>query len=223
MEAYSKVTDCILNVIQCDTRPEMLPAQVTACGASQTTIWYVCGWLTECAERSSVTQDAQACRRNVAKWVQIYLPTANRMHHANNFALPVGGESSQSVAISELIASAPKQIFALVPDEAKQSSDGNSENDLLKLEEIQWVLDDSCVHLLWITALDHSIWNSSCTICLNWCHAPRIGTIGINYGKKDKNPIDQVSFYLTSADTVATKMETQHVSLLIPKVVPISN
>jgi len=140
MEAYSKVTDCILNVIQCDTRPEMLPAQ------------------------------------NVLKDLR-----SRRMHkHVGEMLL--SGESSQSVAISELIASAPKQIFALVPDEAKQSSDGNSENDLLKLEEIQ------------------------------------IGTIGINYGKKDKNPIDQVSFYLTSADTVATKMETQHVSLLIPKV-----
>ena len=59
------------------------------------------------------------------------------MDHANSFALPAGGESSQSVAITELKANASKAIFALVPDEAKQSSDGNSENDLLKLEEIQ--------------------------------------------------------------------------------------
>jgi len=46
----------------------------------------------------------------------------------------------------------------------------------------------------------------------------RLSVVKINYGKKEKNPIDSVSFYHSLQDTEASALGPEHVSLLIPKV-----
>ena len=48
----------------------------------------------------------------------------------------------------------------------------------------------------------------------------RLSVVKINYGKKEKNPIDSVSFYHSLQDTEASALGPEHVSLLIPKASP---